>query len=172
MITKSNDYTLGWIYHDNNRVRMPWYSLPCLEWLDKQTLEGANVFEYGLGFSTQWFLSRGAFCWGVDSNTQWGVSSSLNHIYTHNKEKYISAINAFNRYTLDYICIDGLYRDDCTEYALKRLNKGGYLICDNWLQAEVEPYWPKSQELTKDLPATYYKQADHPHWVTVVFQKA
>lgn len=168
MITKSKEYGVGWVYHDMDGVRMPWYTLPCLEWLDGLNLKDKYVFEYGLGWSTDWFEIRKAIVFGVESNPDWRISKR--GFTFHNEiDLYTKAILNYEQF--DIICIDGIYRDDCTEYALAKLKKGGFLICDNFEQPEVEPDWPKTRELTKDMKVVFYKQPDHPTWVTVVFQK-
>lgn len=169
MITKTTNPELGWVYFDSKGVRMPWYTLPCLEWLDKLDLNGKFVFEYGLGHSTEWFISRGADCAGVESNQEW-QRNGMGFFYTEDKDRYISEIARYPNAHI--IVIDGIFRDDCTEYALKRLAKGGYLICDNFEQPSVQADWPKTRELTKDLPLTIYKQPDHTSgWHTAVWTK-
>lgn len=172
MITKTTNPELGWVYFDSNGVRMPWYTLPCLEWLDGLDLKDKFVFEYGVGYSTSWFESRGAICYAVESNKEWydECLSGVTIMFETQMNKYTKSI-------LDILCkfdiivIDGVFRDDCTEYALKRLNKGGYLIVDNFEQPSVQADWPKTRELTKDLPLTLYKQPDHPSgWQTAVWK--
>lgn len=173
MITKTLNPEQGWVYFDSKGIRMPWYTLPCLEWLDGLELKGKCVFEYGLGYSTQWYLSRGAYCFGVESNLDWVPELNLRSMsmFARDKEGYVTAINNQLSSTniFDIICIDGIYRDECTEYALKRLAKGGYLIVDNFEQPSVQADWPKTRELTKDLPLTIYKQPDHYDWQTAVW---
>lgn len=171
MITKTTIPEDGWVYFDEYGFRMPWYTLPCLEWLNEIDLGGRRVFEYGVGHSTSWFMSREAITFGVESNEEWAnpVLGSGRHMWATGKDLYISAINAFNPY--DIIVIDGIHRDDCTEHALKKLKKGGYLICDNFEQPSVQADWPKTRELTKDLPLTIYKQPDHYDWQTAVWRK-
>lgn len=168
MITKTNIPEDGWVYFDGIGVRMPWYTLPCLEWLDEMDLYGKYVFEYGLGHSTDWYNSRKAITFGVESNEQWGRNDAHYTIQEDRLNYTSSILNA--RPEFDIVVIDGVFRDDCTEYALKKLKKGGYLICDNFEQPSVQADWPKTRELTKDLPLTIYKQPDHYDWQTAVWR--
>lgn len=166
MITKTTNPELGWVYFDSKGVRMPWYTLPCLEWMDKLDFKLLDVFEYGLGHSTEWFLSRGAGCCGVESSIDWARQGFK---LFQDKEAYTKSILS-EKLDFDIIVIDGIHRDDCTEFALQKLKKGGYLICDNFEQPSVQAEWPKTRELTKNLPLTLYKQPDHYDWQTAVWQ--
>lgn len=176
----------NWRTYDDNGVMMPWYTRPCLEWLDKLPISKMNVFEYGCGVSSLWFTSRNADLKGVDSNQEW-IFLPEYQLATEDKTTYLEQVHidkrarpredpAITEYRIkmkeyDLIIIDGLYRDDCTEHALKNLKKGGYLIADNFEQPEVEPHWPKTRELTKNLPITIYKEPTHPNgWQTAVWQ--
>lgn len=167
----------NWRTYDDNGVMMPWYTRPCLEWLDKLDLSRKLIFEYGCGASSLWYQSRGATICGVDSNEDWIFITYTDRDdsyqlvkedsagYTKGAIKYISEVWG----EFDLIIIDGIYRDDCTEHALKHLKKGGYLIADNFEQPSVEPFWPKTRELTKNLPLTIYKEPTHPDWQTAVW---
>jgi hypothetical protein len=148
---------------------MPWYTLPCLEWLDTLDFKGKDIFEYGLGYSTAWYKSRGAICCGVESNQEWKRPEST-FIYTDDPIKFTQSI--LNFHDFDLIVVDGMIdRDECAENALLKIKKGGYLICDNWQQHGVAPNWPKTEALTKNLPCKLYVQPDHPQgWTTAVWQ--
>lgn len=152
---------------------MPWYTRPCLEWLDKLELHHKEVFEFGCGASSLWYLSRGADVNGVDHNSEWQFIPVGEVVYQWVEteiETYITSCHR-GRGLYDIIIVDGIFRDDCTEHALKYLKKGGYLICDNFEQPEVEPHWPKTRELTKHLPLTLYHEPTHPNgWQTAVWQ--
>lgn len=158
----------GWQTIDERSVKMPWYTRPCLEWLDKIDLTGKKVFEWGVGYSTKWYESRGAIVWGVDSSEQWATFAGATH--EEDKAKYINEINdpCLISIKFDIICIDGLYRDECTEHALNRIMKGGFIIIDNYKQPSVEPYWPITEKLIADMDTTLYKEPKHYDWQTLV----
>ena len=50
---------------------MPMYTYPCYEYLNSIDWTGADVFEYGTGFSTVWWKNKGANIYGVEHNKQW-----------------------------------------------------------------------------------------------------
>lgn len=177
MITPIHD----WLTLDEHGIQMPWYTRPCLEVIDKWDFQGKYIFEYGVGYSTLWYRSRGADVWGVDSNAQWAdfagkyciprVSYMMPRLdFTSSQNKYVTRISLLI-ITFDFVIIDGNFRDDCTEYALQYLKPGGKLILDNWLQPEVEEFWPKTEELIKGMPIEIYKEPDHPHWKTAIVTK-
>lgn len=159
-----------WRYFDEElKTPYPWYVKPCLEWLEKLDLQGKRVFEYGLGDSTLWYKSKGAFTAGVDRDVSWclKVGGALcQPLYFG----YITAIEMFDPF--DIVVIDGDWRDDCTAYALDKLKPGGLLIVDNFLQPSVEPNkWDKTQELIKNMPVTIYKEPNHKDWTSAVITK-
>ena len=50
---------------NNKGEVMPMYTYPCYEWLNSIDWEGANVFEYGTGFSTLWWADKKVNYYGV-----------------------------------------------------------------------------------------------------------
>lgn len=154
---------------------MPWLTRPCLEWLNSLDLSQMNVFEYGCGASSLWFKSKAYTLAGVDTKKEWvwlrnqwvsdAETEYVRGCLTVWDELFDSQIEEW-----DIIVIDGDFRDDCTEYALKALNKGGYLIADNFEQPSADlAHWPKTRELTKHLPLTIYKEPGHEDWKTAVW---
>lgn len=151
---------------DEYGIQMPWYTRPCLEWLDKLDLRDKKVFEYGVGHSTYWYKTRGAEIFGIDSNCEWGSFAGVN--WTTDKSKYLDSIYEAGR-NYDLIVIDGEFRDECTKMALWRIRKGGYIIIDNYKQATADlADWPITEKLIENLKVLYYKEPHHPDWVTIV----
>lgn len=148
----------------------PWYTWPCLEWLSKLDLKRKRVFEYGLGDSTIWYRAKGCESFGVDNNINWCLHAGNGY---WNETTRICYINTINRYGyFDLVVIDGDYRDDCTEYALKYMKPGGHLIIDNYRQPSVEPnIWTQTDKLIEGMPITIYKQPGHQDWATAVITK-
>lgn len=158
----------GWQTVDESGLNMPWYTRPCLAWLQTIDLKGKKIFEYGVGNSTKWYESKGATVWGVDSSEQWANFAGAH--YTQNKNEYIQEINnpCLLNVKFDIICIDGLFRDECTEHALKRIKNGGHIIIDNYKQPSVEEFWPITEVLIKDMNTVLYKEPKHYDWQTLV----
>jgi hypothetical protein len=121
-----------WLTKDDEGMQMPWYTRPCLEVLDKMDFIGKNVFEYGCGHSTLWYRKRGANVFGVDSNPEWAKFAGVD--LETQEDDYVMSIYGMDYPLFDIVCIDGIYRDRCTEYALDYLAPGGILIIDNYDQ--------------------------------------
>lgn len=165
----------GGRYHDGEMF-LPWYTSPCLEWLMTLDLKGKFIFEYGVGHSTVWYKSKGAITYGVDSTIEWlqvaaPNDSKCGYYLTSDKDRYIKGWTKVFDDIYDIVIIDGIYRDECTEYALKMLKPGGYLILDNYMQPSVEMNWEKTNELIKGMPITIYKEPEHYDWCTAVITK-
>lgn len=162
-----------WLTKDEHGIQMPWYTRPCLEVLDKMDFKGKRVFEYGVGYSTIWYRSRGATSWGVDSNEVWAKATGS--YFTTDKIPYLThigkAAKSKGNVAFDIICIDGLFRDECTEYALKHVATGGMIIIDNYKQPSVDPdpnAWVETDRLTGHMRRELYKEPEHPDWATLI----
>lgn len=161
-----------WRYYDETlNMPYPWYTKPCLEWLTSIELEAMLIFEYGAGDSTKWYRSNGAHVNGVDSSEEWARKSGSECSFTtaKNEHAYTSAVKFQSMY--DIIVVDGEYRDACTQYALRALRPGGYLIIDNYKQPSVQADWPLTEKLIEGMDVKYFKEPGHPDWQTIVVTK-
>lgn len=161
----------GGRYHDGITF-LPWYTSPCLEWLMTLDLKDKRIFEFGVGDSTLWYRSKGAYTSGVDSNYSW--ASKLCAWHGEDEEHYLRSIGVLaQEYLLpfDIVINDGDYRDECTEQGLKYLKPGGYLIIDNYRQPSVQADWPLTDKLIEGMPITIYKEPTHYDWQTAVITK-
>ena len=156
----------NWRTLDDKGIMMPWYTRPALEWLDKQNLRGKLVFEYGCGASSLWYLSRGCVVNGVDTKREWCFHGQK---ITADRQAYTFLPNIPD---FDIIAIDGDFRDDCTEFALRALRSGGFLIIDNYKQATADLLdWPKTDALIKNMDQWLYKEESHEDWKTLIVRK-
>ena len=121
---------------DGDGEVMPMYTYPCHEYLNSIDWNGADVFEYGTGFSTVWWKNKGANVHGVEHNKQWYEKvdgKKLGHIILCNDiDQYPNAINGIFQFKkFDVVVIDGLVRYECVEPAVSSLKQGGIIIFDN-----------------------------------------
>jgi hypothetical protein len=155
-----------WQYYDTDRnLTFPWYTIGCLEWLTKMDLSELSVFEYGCGRSSIWWKNECKSWTGVDSNPDWANGAKV----TVDFHEYTTACTD-GKY--DIIIIDGIYRDECTEHALKSINPGGYIIIDNWDQATTDmpiEYWHQTANQLKNYQTIIHKEPLHQDWKTAVF---
>ena len=89
---------------------------------------GANVFEYGCGYSSQFWERMGVNYYGVDSSDKW--VSSNNIIHEQDMREYANAIYRVDE-LFDVIVIDGDIRYDCVRPSVEKLKLGGVIILDN-----------------------------------------
>jgi len=141
---------------------MPMYTYPCYEYLNSMNWEGADVFEYGTGFSTIWWKNHGANIYGVEHNKNWYEKingKELGYITLENSiHNYPHSINIFDK-QFDVIVIDGLVRYECVEPAVSNLKPGGIVIFDN------SDWHSNTKELldTKDLIPIHFHGFKHTH---------
>ncbi|MCP3979806.1 MAG: class I SAM-dependent methyltransferase [bacterium] len=117
---------------------IPWIALPAYRHL-RPLARGATVFEYSSGMSTIWYAHRATRVHAVESNRDWYEKiservASFPHVQlTHreDEESYVTSIDDTGCEAFDIISIDGSYRFQCFEYALKYLKPGGLMLIDN-----------------------------------------
>lgn len=169
MIQEAN---LHWRYFDTaTNLIMPWYTLPALQWLQKQEVSQWSVFEYGSGYSTRWWAANGKYAnsCAVDTSEIWAKAMMANHITE--KKEYIKSCEEFivTHYGWDCIVVDGDWREECVEFCIQFLKSGGYLIVDNYDSENFDP--KKTEHLLKDWEVTIHKQPNHTSWKTAIFIK-
>lgn len=138
---------------------MPWLAWPCIDWLDRQTLAGKRIFEYGGGGSTLYFLERGCHVTTVENSPGWAarilesVGQSLgpsalgrltlipmdmpehpNEAQRERATEYVNAIGSGTRY--DLVLVDGVdgalsLRMECLARAREHLAEGGLIVLDD-----------------------------------------
>lgn len=163
-------------FDESNGLILPYYTKPALDWLQSININNKTVFEYGLGASSVWYARKCKRLFGVDNNPNWfdavdieiGTRSSI--LLKRDKKEYVDAINKWEM-KFDVIVIDGIERDECVKPALSRLQKGGLLIVDNWMQRTAWVANEETQNILLPMKHTIYKQPDHVDWQTAVFTK-
>lgn len=166
MIQEAN---LIWRYEDTQSgLIMPWFTLPCLEWLLKQEVNSWKVMEYGAGYSTIWFRANCQKLESIDSNARWATAVGAFNYEGSSPEIYIEAC-AKKDFFWDCIIIDGIQREKCAAFATNHLKSGGYLIIDNYGQEDYNP--EINAGLFKNWPIQLFKQPNHSTWQTAVLTK-
>lgn len=158
----------GWIAFDRDGIRYPWYVSGVLELLEKMDLKGKKLFEWGVGYSTHWYRSRGMKTWGVDSVEKW--AKDIITAYEPDKRKYIKFPKLYCDFQYDIVVIDGIYRDECLKVALEVVKPDGLIIIDNFEQPSVYGEWPLTRAILKEQGLVYeiFKQEGHNDWQTIV----
>jgi hypothetical protein len=162
MLAEAN---LHWRYIDRDIV-MPWYTLPCLEWLKTQELQSWSVFEYGGGYSSVWWRDNAVQYNGVDVSPKWANAFGLR--LQIDKRKYVQAIGI--KIVYDCVVVDGAFRNECIDYAKSRIKPQGFMIVDNYDESKEVDVVEVDISL-KGWGKVIYVQENHTFWKTAVFQK-
>jgi predicted O-methyltransferase YrrM len=144
-----------------NHPGEPWLTPAAVQFLKGYLRPGDQGLEFGSGGSTLWFAKRISTLTSVEHNPNWfqKVSKLLeeksvtNVTYIHagagsqeNQEKsleYTAAATRMQDESLDFVLVDGRYRDDCANIVLPKLKKGAILILDN-----ADVYLPSESSTT------------------------
>ena len=136
---------------DSNGSPIPWYTYPCVAFIDERLHSGMTVFEYGSGYSTLYYSSKVNKVVSVESDLTWfemmkdaiaekGILNAEVHyidLKSLSGEHYVKAIKSFGE-EFDIVVVDGDFRNECLIMAFERLSKGGVIILDNSSNAGYE----------------------------------
>lgn len=187
-------------YHNEHGEIYPWFTQPCLEWLNTVDLSDKWIVEYGSGSSTKWFAKRCAWINSVEANREWfnktkaEIDTYKGHVelsecnegepgkrgnnyissWSNQLPMYVPNKKAGDFYP-EIVIVDGILRNECLRYWIGNLSKmnGGLIIADNWQQHSV---WisEDAAELMKPYKTTLYVEPSRAHeenpWKTAVFE--
>ncbi len=138
-----------WVYQ-HQRPDAPWLTSDAISLLSSTLRKSDKGLEYGSGRSTIWFVQKTSFLTSVEASRTWydRVSEAIrkqglhNVVYRYipaNQENpddpyhmpYVEADAKIAPGSLDYVLVDGLYRDECVLRVVDLLKPGGILILDN-----------------------------------------
>ena len=122
---------------DKDGNHIPWYTYPAIEYLSQLDFSNKDIFEYGCGNSTMFWVKRANSVTSIEDNLNW--FSKWQEEFKHDKldirwrdegEGYFNAIFEDNK-KYDVIVVDGKRRADCARCALTSLKDGGMIILDD-----------------------------------------
>lgn len=153
---------------------MPWFTHPCLDWIEKQDWSDKNVIMFGAGMGDAWLAKKCQTLTVVERNPEWLSKASqyaaanvaiVNYILRECNDSsgmadFYCEIPSNIKY--DVIINDDAYRTEICQVAVDYLkaNGGGIFISDNWIQSYV---WlsPKAEEIMQPYDAMVFEQHDH-----------
>lgn len=161
-------YTLTFIYnrfkqkiYEIKNPDTPWMTSQSIKLLDQLITKDDNGVEYGSGRSTFWFAQRCKHLTSFEHNEIWfeivnkklSLLRNLNVIYKLKElndnplnSEYYKSIDSFKDLTLDFVIVDGKYRDIVALKAINKLKMGGLLILDN-----AERYLPNNLNVPESI---------------------
>lgn len=128
---------------------LPWLTPEAIRFLDGWLQAGHTGLEFGSGRSTLWFARRVARLTSVEHNRDWydRISRKMREAGIDNVDYilepkdvtagqasssgYVRALDRIGPNSLDFVLVDGTYRDHCALGALEKLLPGGILVIDN-----------------------------------------
>ncbi len=136
---------------------LPWLTEQANSILDTYLKPTDRGLEFGSGRSTAWLAERVEHVTSVEHNEEWfGIVEKMfderkigNVDYQFcpkvggaedpSESKYVTILDKFEPGSLDFVLVDGIYRDHCASRALDKIRPGGMLILDN-----AERYIPRA----------------------------
>jgi hypothetical protein len=127
----------------------PWLTSRAVEILDGLLLPTDRGLELGSGLSTIWFARRVNHLVSVEHDAAWHhkISIELKRRSLGNvdyrfapqdvpaedggQSEYARSVFELPDASLDFVLVDGIYRDHCAWFVLPKLAPGGLLIIDN-----------------------------------------
>lgn len=130
---------------------VPWIARPVLDFLFQLDLSEADVFEFGGGASTSYWIRRCRSLVCVESNPDWHnrlreqVGGSANLLLRSTPDRFARSILETDR-TYDIILVDAApnFRNGCAGPAIKGLAPGGMIILDD------APFYPEAAAAFRD----------------------
>lgn len=127
-----------------NGTPIPWYTYPCIEFLNARFYENKRILEFGGGQSTLWWSSRANHLVTFESDRNWYLmlkQKIQNNVDLYHipelypsiciEEIYKTLNKEYMNTKFDIIIIDGLFRRDLVKVAIELLSEDGAIICDN-----------------------------------------
>lgn len=133
-------------------MRVPWWSYATSELVGRRLPARANVFEWGSGGSTVWFIDRGAAVASIEHDERWyervrgavaapstirlitpTPTGSISCPYAPGFfDDYVQAIQEWPDESLDLVSVDGAARLDCVVAAKPKVRVGGLILVDDF----------------------------------------
>ncbi len=125
------------ICRDKDGNPLPWYTYPAIEYLSQFDYSDKKIFEYGCGYSSEFWAQRAKKVVSIEDNPKyferWSQEfcyENLTILWRDEGEIYEKAILETDE-KFDVIVIDGKRRFECAKAAVSKLNAGGLIILDD-----------------------------------------
>ena len=161
---------IGLKFYELRNPKEPWLSQNAVRFCEQNLKPNMAALEWGSGRSTPWFAKHVGRLMSVEHHRGWydRVNESLKGQGVANVDYrfialdhdiqapttpcypttpgYVKVVEEFAEGSLDFVVVDGHYRQACIIAALPKIRKGGYLLVDNtnWLPLadwQVPPSW-------------------------------
>lgn len=159
---------------DSRGVVMPWFTEGALAEIDRWWLAGRTVLEWGGGWSSLWWASRGAIVTVIEHHQEWidWVKSQNPAIQCIQRDCTAEACCAIPPgLKPDIAIVDGGSRElDHVTLANLLAARVPRIIVDNWNQPSVAVNVEAIELMAKEGGAIY-RQRGHADWQTAIFTR-
>ncbi len=123
---------------DKDGEPLPWYTYAAIAFLTKRLPGNIDVFEYGCGYSTLWWMRRAQSVVSVEHAGPWvqtvrrkaDPSVRIIEVSRGQEDAYVNTIESIGK-SFDVVVVDGECREACLAVAPKSLKSDGIIILDN-----------------------------------------
>jgi hypothetical protein len=123
---------------DKNGAPVPWYTYSTIAFLVNRLPADIDVFEYGCGYSTLWWMRRARSVISVEHAGPWTETIRLKadpnvrliEVPSGQEEAYATTIERTGT-IFDVVVVDGENREACLKIAPNHLKSDGIVILDN-----------------------------------------
>ncbi len=119
------------------RQEVPWLGFRAVRHLGSLIQRDWRVLEFGSGMSSLWFAERCGYLLSVESDAGWfeamrprlAAKANVEYRLLRDREAYCGV--ECEDGSFDLVLVDGLWRDEAAETALRKVRPGGYVYLDN-----------------------------------------
>jgi hypothetical protein len=162
---------IAYKFYELSHPDEPWLSQGAIRFCEKNLTKEQVGIEWGSGRSTTWFGSRLKSLLSIEYDLAWhstlisqlqkkGIKNvDCRHIpvehdlneptYPHYEEtpQYVRVVEEFEDESIDFVVVDGHYRQACVLASLAKIKPGGFLLVDNTNRLPIEEWgvpsnWP------------------------------
>jgi hypothetical protein len=155
---------IAYKFYELSHPDEPWIAQGAIRFCEKNLTKEQVGLEWGSGRSTAWFGSHLKSLLSIEYDRSWhftviqqlqkkGIKNvecrhiTLEHepndpTYTHYEKipKYVSVVEEFEDESIDFVVVDGHYRQACVLAALAKIKSGGFLLVDNTNRVPIEEW--------------------------------
>lgn len=140
---------------DKDGNPLPWYTYPAIEYLSQFDYGTKKIFEYGCGYSSQFWARQALSVISIEDNQdyfeRWQNEFKESNLFIHWRDEgeiYEQAIFEEDD-CYDVIVIDGKRRTECAAAAVKKLADGGMIILDDSDRINTSEEYVKAVEILR-----------------------
>lgn len=127
----------------------PWLAREAIGLIERLLLPTDVALEFGAGRSTRWIGRRVKTLTSVEHNAEWHrrvtemlAAARIANVELVHREKdvpdaqgsqsaYVEVLDRFHDASVDFVLVDGMYRNYCARGAVAKIKPGGLLVVDN-----------------------------------------